>query len=128
MEIYLVEDSAMLRMRLEALLMQVPNARIVGIATGAREAIEGIVQSRPDVAVVDIRLAEGTGFEVLREVRDRAPQVDVYMLSNFTSEPYRRLAAELGAADFFDKTSEFKRVRDLIAERASALQARRAAA
>jgi DNA-binding NarL/FixJ family response regulator len=56
---------------------------------------------------------------VLRAVRAAAPQVDVYMLSNFASEPYRRLAAELGARDFFDKSSEIERVRDLVASRAS---------
>ena len=118
MEIFLVEDSSMLRMRLEAMLARVPHARIVGIASGAREAIDGILQKRPQVAIVDIRLAEGTGFDVLREVRARAPEIDVYMLSNFASEPYRRLAADLGAADFFDKSSEFELVRDQIAERA----------
>lgn len=119
MDIYLVEDSAMLRMRLESLLAQVPNAHIVGMASGAREAIDGILKLRPQLAIVDIRLAQGTGFEVLRELRDRAPQIDVYMLSNFSSEPYRRLAAELGASDFFDKSCEFTQVRDRVAERAA---------
>jgi hypothetical protein len=41
------------------------------------------------------------------------------MLSSFASEPYRRLAARLGARDFFDKSTEFERVRDLIAARAA---------
>ena len=108
----------MLRMRIEALLAKVPHARITGIASGAREAIDGILEKRPQLAIVDIRLAEGTGFDVLREVRARAPEVDVYMLSNFSSEPYRRLAADLGAKDFFDKSREFELVRDQVAKRA----------
>jgi hypothetical protein len=41
------------------------------------------------------------------------------MLSNFSTQPYRRIAAELGARDFFDKTNEFERVRDVIASRAA---------
>ena len=41
------------------------------------------------------------------------------MLSNFATQPYRRLAAELGARDFFDKSTEFERVRDLVAKRAA---------
>jgi hypothetical protein len=40
------------------------------------------------------------------------------MLSNFSAEPYRRQAARLGAHDFFDKTNEFERVRDVVARRA----------
>jgi DNA-binding NarL/FixJ family response regulator len=119
MEIFLVEDSAILRKRLCELLAQIPGADVVGTATGAKDAIAGILEHRPDVAVVDIHLAEGTGFEVLRELRDRAPEVNVYMLSNFSSEPYRRLAASLGAAAFFDKSTEFERVREQLAERAA---------
>jgi DNA-binding NarL/FixJ family response regulator len=119
MDVYLVEDSAMLRMRLEALLSRVPNTRIVGIASGAQEAIDGILATQPQIALVDIGLAQGTGFDVLRQVRRRAPQVEIYMLSNFAAEPYRRLAAELGVNDFFDKSSEFEHVRDLVAERAA---------
>lgn len=113
----------MVRTRLKALLSRVPNVRIAGMASGAPEAIKGIVAAQPQVALVDINLAQGTGFEVLREVRQRAPQVEVYMLSNFATAPYRRLAAELGASDFFDKSTEFERVRDRVAHRAAALQA-----
>jgi DNA-binding NarL/FixJ family response regulator len=56
---------------------------------------------------------------VLRAVQAAAPAIEVYMLSNFASEPYRRLAAELGARDFFDKSSEIERVRDVVAGRAA---------
>ena len=119
MKIYLAEDSALLRMRLEAMLSRLPNVQFAGIATDAAEAIEGIVATRPDVAIVDINLRGGTGFDVLRAVRQQAPGVEVYMLSNFATQPYRRLAAELGAADFFDKSTEFEGVRDRIAERAA---------
>ena len=119
MEIYLVEDSAILRKRLSAMLGAVPQVRIVGHAASAEQAVREILESKPDLAVVDIHLAEGTGFEVLRELGQRAPEIPVYMLSNFASAPYRRLAAELGAADFFDKSTEFERVRDCIAERAA---------
>jgi DNA-binding NarL/FixJ family response regulator len=54
---------------------------------------------------------------VLRAVCERAPEIDFYMLSNFAADPYRQLAARLGARAFFDKSKEFERVRDLIAER-----------
>jgi DNA-binding NarL/FixJ family response regulator len=56
---------------------------------------------------------------VLRAVHRAAPEIDVYMLSNFVSEPYRRLAERLGARDFFDKSKEFERVRDTVARRAA---------
>lgn len=118
MRIYLVEDSPELRMRLEAMLARVPDASIVGSASGAAEAIDSILATGADVAVVDVRLAQGSGFDVLRALRERAPRVAVYMMSNFATEPYRRLAAALGAKDFFDKSNEFERIPDQIAARA----------
>ena len=57
---------------------------------------------------------------VLRAVREQAPEIDVYMLSNFATEPYRRLAADLGARNFFDKSTEMNQVRDVLAKRAAA--------
>ena len=120
-DVYLVEDSKFLRQRLEALLADVPGVRIVGQAASAREAIGDILTRQPHVVLCDINLAEGTGFEVLRALRQRAPQIECYMLSNYATGPYRRLAAELGASDFFDKSSEFECVRDVIAQRAASV-------
>lgn len=120
-DIYLVEDSEIVRQRLQALLAGVPGTQVVGHARGAREAIADILAKQPDVVLCDLNLKDGTGFEVLRALRERAPQIECYMLSNFATGPYRRLAAELGARDFFDKSNEFERVRDLVAQRAASV-------
>lgn len=120
MEIFLVDDSPIIRARLTEMLGAVPGAHVAGHASGAREAIEAILGCRPDVVVLDLSLTEGTGFDVLKAVQPRAPEIDFYMLSNFSSEPYRQLASRLGARGFFDKTSEFQQVRDIVAARATA--------
>jgi DNA-binding NarL/FixJ family response regulator len=117
--IYLVEDSTVVRERLAAMLTDIPNTRVVGHAAGAREAVSEILAKQPDVVLCDLNLKDGTGFEVLRALRAQAPAIECYMLSNFATGPYRRLAAELGARDFFDKSTEFERVRDLVAKRAA---------
>ena len=59
----------------------------------------------------------GIAARTFGAVHEAAPEIDVYMLSSFATEPYRRLAARLGARDFFDKSSEFQRVRDTLAAR-----------
>ena len=117
--IYLVEDSAPVRERLAAMLTSIPDTQVVGHAGGAHEAISDILAKHPDVVLCDLNLKEGTGFEVLRAVKANAPEIECYMLSNFATQPYRRLAAELGASDFFDKSTEFELVRDLVAKRAA---------
>ena len=121
MEIFLVEDSVLVRSRLEALLAEVPGASIVGHAAGASEALRTILEKRPDLVVLDVQLAEGSGFDVLRELHKRAPELDVFMLSNYSSDPYRQIAERFGARKFFDKTREFERVREAIASRAAAM-------
>ena len=118
-DIYLVEDSGIVQQRLHAMLAGIPGTQIVGHARGAREAIADILAKHPDVVLCDLNLKDGTGFEVLRALQAKAPEIECYMLSNFSTQPYRRLAAELGARDFFDKSSQFECVRDLVAKRAA---------
>ena len=121
MEIFLVEDSPLLRPRLAEMLGAIPGASVVGEAEHADIAIRDILAMQPDVVVLDLSLAGGTsGFEVLRAVSRQAPEIDIYMISNFVAEPYRELAERLGARDFFDKSRELERVRRVIAERAAA--------
>ena len=121
-KVFLVEDSLPVRERLSALLTAGGTNEIVGTAAGAKEAIAAILAARPDAVVLDLNLAQGSGFDVLRAVRDAAPEIDFYMLSNFASEPYRRYAASLGARGFFDKSSEFERVREVLEQRAASVQ------
>ncbi|OGA11599.1 MAG: hypothetical protein A3D95_07650 [Betaproteobacteria bacterium RIFCSPHIGHO2_12_FULL_69_13] len=121
LKVYLVEDSPVLRERLEAMLATIAGARTVGYASGAEDAVRGIGEQRPDVVVLDLKLAQGSGFDVLRGLKGLSPPVDVYVLSNFATEPYRRIAAQLGARGFFDKSHEFNELRQALAERAAAL-------
>jgi DNA-binding NarL/FixJ family response regulator len=116
--VFLVEDSPLVLERLAKLLAPVPGTSIVGKAAGVVEAIKGILSTKPDVVVLDLSLSPGSGFDVLSTVRRDEPGIDFYILSNFSSEPYKRHAHRLGAKDFFDKSTDFERVRDVIATRA----------
>ena len=117
--VYLVEDSALVLDRLAKLLQGVPGTAVVGHSGSAQAAIGDILKSRPDVVVLDLHLAPGSGFDVLTAVHANLPKTDVFVLSNFSSEPYRRHAHRLGARDFFDKSNDFERVRAAIAARAA---------
>ena len=117
-KVFLVEDSPLVLERLKDLLTGVPGTQIVGEAGTAGAAIAGILDAQPDIALLDLNLAEGSGLDVLRALHARMPQVAFYMLSNFSAYPYRELAQRLGAKGYFDKTKEFERVRDLVAQSA----------
>ncbi len=117
-KVFIVEDSPLLQERLARLIGALPGTRIVGHAASAVDALAGIARERPDVVLLDLCLHQSSGFDVLRALHERAPGIDVYMLTSFATEPYRRHAERLGARGFFDKSTEFERVRDVIAERA----------
>jgi len=116
MQVFLVEDSPLVRERLEAMLTQVPGTEIVGRAASASAAIRDILATRPGLVILDVQLAEGSGFDVLRKLHAEAPELDVVMLSNYSSDPYRQIAERFGARAFYDKTREFERVRDAVAQ------------
>lgn len=116
-KVFLVDDSLPVRQRLARMLAAVPQTRVVGEAGDVREAIREILAAKPDLVLLDISLAHGSGFEVLKALHELEPSIDVYMLSNFASEPYRRHAERLGARGFFDKSTDMERVRDAVAQR-----------
>lgn len=115
MKVFLVEDSPLLRERLEKMLAAIPGAQTVGHAPTARGAIAGIESAKPDVVVLDIQLEEGSGFDVMRAVRDNGAPPVFYVLTNFAHEGYRRMAEKLGARGFFDKSREFGALREALA-------------
>ena len=118
MDVFFVDASPESRRRLTGMLEGLEAIRVVGHASNAKAAIAAILEKLPDVVLLDLKLEEGSGLEVLREVRRREPGIDFYILSNYASAPYRRCALRLGAVEFFDKTTELEALRELLAERA----------
>jgi DNA-binding NarL/FixJ family response regulator len=119
LQVFIVEDSQPVSERLQELVDSIDGAHCAGSAQTAESAIEGIRRTRPDVVILDLRLAQGTGFDVMRALKEDAPIPEFYVLSSFALEPYRRLAFKLGAAAFLDKTMELAAVRGLIEQHAA---------
>jgi DNA-binding NarL/FixJ family response regulator len=120
MKIFLVEDSLAARGQLAAMLATIPGAEVVGEAASAMPAIRDILTLRPDLVLLDVHLAEGSGFDVLTSVHLAAPEIDFCVLTSFSACAYRDLAESLGARAVFDKAGGFERVRDLVARRVAA--------
>lgn len=114
--VYIVEDSAGIRARLADMLSRMERVSVVGEAGSAREAVAGILRVRPDSVLLDLNLMGRTGIDVMRSVRPAAPEIVFIVLTNHSEPQYRRAATDAGAAYFLDKSREFDRVRDVIAE------------
>jgi two-component system LytT family response regulator len=113
--IYVVEDSAILLRMLRELLGSIPDVEIVGHSERADDAIAQIVATAPDAIIVDLLLQSGTGYDVLEGVALQGKLPLSIVLTNFTMAPHPGRAARLGAAYFFDKSTEISRMLRLIA-------------
>ncbi|HET9471464.1 MAG TPA: response regulator [Usitatibacter sp.] len=114
--VYIVEDSAPIRARLAEMLSLMERVSVVGESGNAREAVAGILRVRPDSVLLDLNLMGRTGIDVMRSVHPKAPEIVFVVLTNHAEAQYRRAATEAGAAYFLDKSNEFDRVREVIAE------------
>jgi DNA-binding NarL/FixJ family response regulator len=117
-DVFLVEDSAPVRVRLEAMLAAIPGTRLVGFAESADDAVQSILEKRPQVVVLDMHLKQGTGLDVLRNVQGKTEGTDIYVLTNYALDAYRQAAERLGARGFFDKTTDLPLLRDALTARA----------
>jgi DNA-binding NarL/FixJ family response regulator len=117
--VYIVEASKAIRERLEEMLACIEGTCCVGWADGVETALSDIIDKHPDIVILDVHLDQGNGFDVLRAIHHRAPDIQVYVFSNHSTEPYRRLAHQLGAVAFFDKTIEVEAMRNLLSSRAA---------
>jgi len=114
-KVFIAEDFLPVRRLLVELLTDVERVDIVGEAASPTEAIKGILDSKPDWVVLDYQLLGGTGVDVLRAVCPKAPATRFIILTNDPTPQYRRVCMESGAGWFFDKTSEFGKVKEVIA-------------
>ncbi len=113
--VFIVEDSASIRERLCEQLQDLDGVNLIGNADSADSAVETILRTRPDSVILDIHLVSGNGIDVLREVHGRAPEVMFIVLTNHSNAQYRRACMQAGARYFFDKSTEFGKVREVIA-------------
>jgi CheY-like chemotaxis protein len=115
LRLYLVDDSAYIRLRLVKMLSQIAGVQIVGESSGAEEAIQAIGRLKPDVVLLDIQLASAqSGIDVLRTVKRDNPSSVVAMLTNYPYPQYQTECLNAGADYFFDKSTQFDRVVSLV--------------
>lgn len=99
-KVFVVDDHELVRRGLIDLIDAEGDLTVVGQAGTVASALEEISKESPDVAVLDVRLPDGNGIELCREIRSLYPQVHVLMLTSF-SDDEALLGAVLGGASGF---------------------------
>ena len=98
--VFLMDDHEVVRRGVAALLSAEDDIEIVGEAGTAEHALARIPAARPDVAVLDVRLPDGDGVSVCREIRSQMPGLACLMLTSFDDEDALFEAVMAGAAGY----------------------------
>jgi DNA-binding NarL/FixJ family response regulator len=111
--LFIVEDSPVVRERLAELLAGVQDIEIVGEWDGA-DAVGTIRRLAPDAVILDLHLQLGNGFDILRDLKSEPGAPVVIVLTNYPYPQYEKKARDSGADHFFDKSTEFDSVVDVL--------------
>ena len=98
--VFLLDDHEVVRRGVADLLEAEPDLTVVGEAATAAEALARVPAARPDVAVLDVRLPDGDGVTVCRELRSRLPDLRCLMLTSFADDDALFDAIMAGASGY----------------------------
>ncbi|MEJ2854070.1 MULTISPECIES: response regulator transcription factor [unclassified Saccharothrix] len=99
-KVFLVDDHEVVRVGVRELLNSSDDLEVVGEAGSVAEALTRVPGSGAEVAVLDVRLPDGNGIELCRELRSRLPELNCLMLTSFTDDEALFDAIMAGASGF----------------------------
>ncbi|MDP2037347.1 MAG: response regulator, partial [Ignavibacteria bacterium] len=104
----------MLRERIKESLKNINDVEIVGEAKTGTEAVKIIQEKNPDFVLLDIKMPELNGIEVLKKIKRREKKIKVCIFTNYPYKQYQTKCTEEGADYFFDKNVNIQVIKNLI--------------
>jgi len=114
LRLLIVDHSEIVSERLKAILSEVPMVETISQARDQQEARESVHKLNPDVVIVDIQMPGGGGINLIHEIKKVPKPPLLIVLTNQSSPQYRRKCMEARVDFFFDKSTEFDRVPELL--------------
>ncbi len=101
--VFLLDDHEMVRRGVRDMLESTPDIVVVGEAGTAAEAMSAVREAKPDIAVLDIRLPDGDGIAICREIRAEMPNVSCLMLTSYPDDDALYESIVAGASGYILK-------------------------
>ena len=113
-KVLLVDDHAMLREGLSGFLGKQPDLEICGEAAGAPEAMQQVLEKKPDFVIVDISLKSGHGIELIKQIHAQDDKIKILVLSMHDESLFAERAIRAGAMGYLNKEQSRTRILDAI--------------
>lgn len=116
LRVFLIEDSPEIRELIIEDFASIPGVELAGTAETESDALAQLACRECDVLILDIQLKQGNGINLLRTLAGNPAQTNCLkvVLSNHAGGTYRRMSEQYGVKYFFDKTSQFPQLHELL--------------
>ena len=108
--VFIVDDHPLVREWLANVINQQWDLTVCGESEGRENCVEAIEKKKPDVAIVDISLKDCSGFDLIAEIKQRVPHVEIIVLSMHSSPLYAKRALRAGASGYVVKRETTRRI------------------
>lgn len=116
LKVCIVDDAASIRVSLKKMLSSLDYIEIAGEADSVSSAVILLSKHNPDLTLLDLNLPDGSGYDILKLIKQSENPHKVIVLTNYSAENYKKRALKEGADHFFDKSTEFEKVVDVIVQ------------
>ncbi len=112
--VVIADDSSVIRCRLAQKISKLRGIIVARESDDVESTLEAIRSVRPNVVILDIQMPGGSGIDVLGRMKKEHSDIVVIMLTNYPLSPLKKKCLELGADYFFDKSTEFDKVSEVL--------------
>ena len=116
MKVLIADDSRLMRERIREAISIFDNVEIVSETETGLQTLEELYKHNPDLVILDIRMPDKNGLEVLKEFRAKNKTTKIAILTNYAYDQYKDRAFENGADYFYSKSEDFEKIAALVAE------------
>lgn len=104
----IAEDEEILRREISRKVMEISDVQVEYVTDGGKDLLNAILKLKPELAILDIKLPEMTGIEVVKKIRDQLPNTEIIFITSY--EEYIKDAVKLYAADYIVKPINYDRL------------------
>ena len=116
MKIYVIDDSMMIWAWLRDIATDIEDLLIAGFSAKSNGAVERILELRPDLVILDLRLPGGSGIQLLKQIKEATPDTPVAVFTSYMLDSYKTQCLELGADYMFDKSRDHEKLVKLLSD------------